>query len=136
MEEHCMLQWLVEISTKATPDEDKIEAIHRDIEQAMAHVINKIRKIYRSPFSPQIKQARLQRRFYKLHLSMLLNNIDVSSILEGLAQLLDAELPSPSNLDEARQLLQEVQKSVRNHKEGSRTKSDVSRGTSTKSRCS
>jgi hypothetical protein len=29
-----------------------------------------------------------------------------------------------------------VQKSVRNHKEGSRTKSDVSRGTSTKSRCS
>jgi hypothetical protein len=50
MEEERMLQRLVEISTEVTPDEDeeKIEAIDRDILRAMACTINKIRKIYTS----------------------------------------------------------------------------------------
>jgi hypothetical protein len=59
MENHRVLQRLVELSTMDQPDEAKIEAIDRDISRAMAHVINTIRKIHLSPFSPQIKQARL-----------------------------------------------------------------------------
>ena len=73
MEDHRVLQRLLEISKSETPDTTKIETIDRDISRAMAHAIKKIRKIYTSPFSPQIKQARLRRRFYKIHLSMRQN---------------------------------------------------------------
>jgi hypothetical protein len=51
MEEHHVLQGLVEISASREPNEAKIDAIDRD----------KLQKIYTSPFSPQSKQARLQR---------------------------------------------------------------------------
>jgi predicted transcriptional regulator len=101
-----------EISAESTPDDKTIEAIDRDISRAKSHAVNIIRDIYASPFR-QIKQARLQRRVYKLHLLMLLSNLDLSGILEGLTQVLDKTLPAPSNLDKAQQLLQAVQKSVK-----------------------
>jgi hypothetical protein len=68
LEDHRVLQRLMEVSKAAEPDQAKIEAIDRDISRAMAHAIKKLRKVYTSPFSPTIKQARLRRRFYKLHL--------------------------------------------------------------------
>ena len=114
MEDHRVLQRLVELSTAEHHDEAKIEAIDRDISRAMAHAINKIRKIYLSPFSPQIKQARLSRRFYKLHLSMILNKLDLQRQIDSITQVLDEALPAPSNLEEARQLLREAQNNVRN----------------------
>jgi hypothetical protein len=113
MEEHCVLQRLVKISSVNEPDEQKMEAIDQDITRAMAHVMSKIRRIYTSPFSPQIKQARLRRRFYKLHLSMLLNNLDLRHKLESLTQALHEVLPAPSNIKEVKQLLLDPQKNVR-----------------------
>jgi hypothetical protein len=102
----------MERSTTLEPDKLKIEAIDQDITRAMHHGIKTIHKIYTSPFSPQIKQARLRRRFYKLQLSMLINKLDFTSQLESLLQALDEELSAPSNLEEARKLLRDAQKSV------------------------
>ncbi len=113
MEDHRVLQRLMEVSGAAEPDVEKIEAIDRDISRAMEHAMNLIRKIYTSPFSPQIKQARLRRRFYKLHLSMIVNNLDLLNQLVSLVHVLDEDLPIPLNIDEARQLLQDAQKNVR-----------------------
>jgi hypothetical protein len=95
------------------PDKAKIDVIDWDISRAMAHAMNKIRKICASPFSPQSKQARRRRWFYNIHLSMRLNNLDFQSKLVTLTQELDKELPEPSNLKEARQLLHNAQKNVR-----------------------
>jgi chorismate mutase len=77
LEDHRVLQRLMEVSNSVELDTEKIEAIDRDITRAMVHAIKKIWKVYTSPFSPQIKQARLSRRFYKLHLSMLVNKLDL-----------------------------------------------------------
>jgi hypothetical protein len=44
MEDHCILQCLMEVSEAADPDQDKIEAIDCDIMRAMAHAIKKIEK--------------------------------------------------------------------------------------------
>jgi hypothetical protein len=109
MEEHKVLQRLVEVSTSDHHDQDKIEAIDRDISCA----INTIQKIYLSPFSPQIKQARLSRCFYKLHLSMIRNKLDLQRQLDSLILVLDDKLPAPSTLIEAKQLLCDAQKTVR-----------------------
>jgi hypothetical protein len=113
MEEHRVLQRLMELSAQPEPDELKIEAIDRDITRAMAHGMKKIRKIYTSPFSPQIKQARLRRRFYKLHLSMMLNNLDLRTQLDSISAELETPPPSPTTDEEARQLLRQAQKKVR-----------------------
>jgi methylphosphotriester-DNA--protein-cysteine methyltransferase len=77
LEDHRVLQRLMEVSEAAEPDNAKIEAIDRDISRAMAHAIKKFKKVFTLPFSPTIKQARLRRRFYKLHLSMLVNKLDL-----------------------------------------------------------
>jgi hypothetical protein len=113
LDDHRVLQRLMAVSEAAEPDHALIEAIDRDISRAMAHATNKIRKVYTSPFSPQIKQARLRRRFYKLHLSMIINNLDLRTQLATMIQELDEELPTPSTIDEARQLLRDAQKLVR-----------------------
>jgi exonuclease III len=113
MEDHRVLQRLLEVSESPTPEVEKIEKIDRDISRAMAHAINKIRRVYTSPFSPQIKQARLRRRFYKLHLSMILNNLDLRTQLESLTKELDDELPAPTTIEESKQLLRDAQKNVR-----------------------
>jgi hypothetical protein len=113
MEDHRVLQRLLEVSEAQEPDQAKIEAIDRDITRAMTHAIKQMRKVYTSPFSPQIKQARLRRRFYKLHLSMLVNKLDLRSQLASLAEVLDDELPAPSNIEEAKQLLRAAQNHVR-----------------------
>ena len=113
MEDHRVLQRLMEVSEAEHPNQEKIEAIDRDITRAMTHAINKIRKVYTSPFSPQIKQARLRRRFYKLHLSMLSNSLDLRTQLESLEKVLDETLPFPNNIEEAKQLLRSAQKYVR-----------------------
>jgi hypothetical protein len=104
---------LTEVSKADQPDQAKIEAIDQDITRAMTHAIKKIRKVYTSPFSPQIKQARLRRRFYKLHLSMLINNLDLRTQLKSLEEALDETLPFPTNIEEAKQLLRSSQKYVR-----------------------
>ncbi len=92
---------------------EECERIDRDITRAMAHGMNKIRKLYTSPFSPQVKQARLRRRFYKLHLSMLRNRLDLASQLLSLSEALEEELPAPENVEQAQLLLRAVQKYVR-----------------------
>jgi exonuclease III len=97
MEDHQVLQRLMEISTQLVPDEENIEAIDRDITRAMQHGMKTIRKIYTSPFSPQIKQARLRRRFYKLHLSQKINKLDLTRQLLSLLQALDEEIPEAGN---------------------------------------
>jgi hypothetical protein len=79
----------------------------------MAHAIKKLRKVYTSPFSPTIKQARLRRRFYKLHLSILVNKLDLRSQVASIEQELDEQLPFPSNIEEGKQLLRSAQKYVR-----------------------
>jgi hypothetical protein len=107
----------MEVSSATEPDKAKIEAIDRDIWRAMAHATNKIRKIYTSSFSPQIKQGQLRRRFYKLHLFMLINKLDLRTQLESLIQELDKELPASSNLDKGCQLLRDSQKNVREDKD-------------------
>jgi hypothetical protein len=113
LDDHRVLQRLMEVSKASVPDVAKIEAIDRDISQAMAYATNKIRKVYTSPFSPQIKQARLRRRYYKLHLSMILNSLDLQHKLETLTTEMDEVAPAPSNIKEARQLLRDAQKLVR-----------------------
>jgi exonuclease III len=113
LEDHRVLQRLMEVSEADKPDQQKIEAIDRDITRAMAHAIKKIRKVYTSPFSPQIKQARLRRRFYKLHLSMLINKLDLRTQLESLEKVMDEILPFPSTIEEGKLLLRSAQKYVR-----------------------
>jgi signal transduction histidine kinase len=113
MEDHRILPRLMEITSRPNPDQETIEAIDRDIYRAMEYAINTIRQIYTSPFSPQIKQARLRRRFYKLHLSMLVNKLDLRTQLESLIEALDEALPAPSNIEEAQALLRDAQKQVR-----------------------
>lgn len=112
MEDHRVLQQLMELSTTQEPDEAKIEAIDRDISRAMHHSMRAIHKIHIWPFSRQIKQARLQQRFYKLHLSMKINNLDFTSQLQSLLQAPYKEMPAPPNLEEARKLLRDAQKNV------------------------
>jgi hypothetical protein len=60
LEEHRVLQRLMEVSTATKPDTNKIESIDHNISLAMAHTIKLICKVYASPFSPQIKQAQLR----------------------------------------------------------------------------
>jgi hypothetical protein len=60
MEDHRVLQRLVQLSSEQEPDEAKMEAIDRNITRAMAYTVNKIWKIYLSLSSPQIKQAHLR----------------------------------------------------------------------------
>jgi hypothetical protein len=103
MEDHRVLQRLMEVSKAQEPHVEKIEAVNRDISCAMEHATNLIRKIYASPFSPQIKQARLRRQFYKLHLLMIINKLDLLNQLVSLVLVLDEELTVPLNIEEARQ---------------------------------
>jgi hypothetical protein len=72
---------------------EECKRIDRDITRVMAHGMNTIRKLYTSPFSPQVKQARLRQRFYKLHLTMLRNRLDLAAQLSSLAAALDEEIP-------------------------------------------
>jgi hypothetical protein len=90
-----------------------VEGIDRDITRAMAHGMNKIRKLYTSPFSPEIKQARLQRRFYKLHHSMLRTHHDLRRQLHSITAELTVPLPAPRNQEEAQTLLRAAQQNVR-----------------------
>jgi hypothetical protein len=66
LEDHRALQRLLQVNEALEPDLAKIAAIDRHITRAMAYAIKRIRKVYASPFSPQVKQAQLRRRFYKL----------------------------------------------------------------------
>ncbi len=111
--DHKVLARLAALSDSITPNMDECEQIDRDITRAMAHGMNKIRKLYTSPFSPQVKQARLRRRFYKLHLSMLQNRLDLASQLATLAEALDEELPAPEDVEQAQLLLRAAQKQLR-----------------------
>ncbi len=78
----------------------------------MAYAIKRIRKVYASPFSPQVKQARLRQRFYNLHLSIHVNKLDLHRQLQTLELELDQVLPVPANIEEAKQLLRDAQKNV------------------------
>ena len=68
MLDHKIPQRLQTLRDSTDPDMARCEGIDRDITRSMTHGMNKIRKLYQCPFSPQVKQARLRRRFYKLHL--------------------------------------------------------------------
>ena len=89
------------------------ECIDQDITRAMAHGMNKIRKLYRSPFSPEVKQARLRRRFYKLHLSMLRNHLNLLTQAASVQADLDEVLPVPTDVEQAKALLRDAQVQVR-----------------------
>jgi hypothetical protein len=101
------------ITLDQTADKQSGEAINRDVLRAMEHGMNKIRKLYESPFSPQIIQARLQRRFYKVHLSMICNHLDLRCQLQSITVALEATLPAPRNLTKAQALLKAAQKNVK-----------------------
>jgi hypothetical protein len=79
----------------------------------MEHGMNTIRNLYESPFSPQIMQARLQRRFYKSHLTMKKTWIDLRRQLSSIESVLEAPLPAPRTLAEAQAMLTATQKNVR-----------------------
>jgi exonuclease III len=111
--DHRVPARLAALSESISPNMEECERIDNDITRAMAHGMKKIRKLYTSPFSPQVKQARLRRRFYKLHLSMLRNRLDLAKQLDSLAEVLDEELPAPENVEQAQQLLRAAQKHVR-----------------------
>jgi hypothetical protein len=57
---HRVEQRMLQLNEDAGANTAPLEGIDRDITRAMAHGINKIRKLYTSPFSPEIKQACLQ----------------------------------------------------------------------------
>jgi hypothetical protein len=111
--DHKVPERIAKMDASDNPNMEECERIDNDITRAMAHGMNKICKLYTSPFSPQVKQARLWRRFYKLHLSMLRNRLDLAKQLESLAEVLDEELPAPENVEQAQQLLRAAQKHVR-----------------------
>jgi exonuclease III len=94
-------------------DMEEFEKIDADITRAMAHGMNTIRKLYDSPFSPQVKQARLRRRFYKLHLSMLRNHLDLGNQIDSITAVLDEVLHTPIDVEQAQLLLRSAQKNVR-----------------------
>jgi hypothetical protein len=55
----------------------------------------------------------MRRCFYKLHLLMFVNKLDLWIQLESLEKALDETLPFPGNMEEAKQLLRSAQKYVR-----------------------
>jgi hypothetical protein len=58
---HWVEQRMLHLDEEKGANTAPLEGIDRDITRGMAHGMNKIRKLYNSPFSPEIKQARLQR---------------------------------------------------------------------------
>ena len=113
MQDHKLEQRMVALATSGAEDIEKGESIDRDISRSMAHGMNKIRKLYTSPFSPQIKNARLRRRYYKVYLSMLLNHLDLRRQLRSIQSNLEETLPEPTNRDEAKAFLRVAQTNVR-----------------------
>ena len=57
MQDHRVGHRMSTLDTVEGDNPEYGEAIDRDITRAMAHGMNKIRKLYTLPFSPQIKQA-------------------------------------------------------------------------------
>ena len=111
--DHQVPTRLQNLSVSTIANMDECERIDRDITRAMSHGMKKIRKLYTSPFSPQVKQARLSRRFHKLHLSMLKNNLDLTSQIASVCAEMDEDLPSPDTVEHAQLLLRAAQKHVR-----------------------
>ena len=110
---HRMASRLITLGNKGGEDPEIGEAIDRDITRSMAHGMNTIRKLYTSPFSPQIQQARLQRRYYKVYLSMLANHLDLRRQLESIQSSMTETLPEPRNRNEAKLFLRSAQQHVR-----------------------
>jgi exonuclease III len=113
MQDHRVPPRMAAICTEIEADIEKGEAIDRDITRSMEHGMNKIRKLYTSPFSDQIRHARLRRRFYKVSLSMLKNHLDLRRQLISIQQELPTPLPEPRTINEAQTLLRSAQQNVR-----------------------
>jgi hypothetical protein len=113
MTNHHVERHMLNLDTNGSYDAHTWEAIDRDVSRAMQHGMNKIRKLYESPFSPQITQARLQWRFYKVHLSMMCNHLDLRRQLKSISSTMAETLPEPRNTEEAQTLLKAAQKNVK-----------------------
>jgi hypothetical protein len=112
MQDHRVTPRMAAICTEAQVDPERGKAIDRDITRSMDHGMNKICKLYTSPFSEQICHSRLQRLFYKVSLSMLTNHLDLHRQLISIQHELPDQLPEPRNIAEARTLLRAAQKNV------------------------
>jgi hypothetical protein len=55
--DHNVYNRLTELRDSNDANMDKCESIDQDITPAMAHGMKKIQKLYKNPFSPQVKQA-------------------------------------------------------------------------------
>jgi hypothetical protein len=113
MNDHRLEHRMIRLGTDGGKDRKLGEAIDCNILWSMEHGMNKIRKIYVSPFSPQITQARLQWRFYKVYHLMITNYLDLRNQLRLIESTFEIMLPAPRNCEEAQALLRAAQKNVK-----------------------
>ena len=90
-----------------------VNSIDRDITKAMLRAEKKVRKSERPPWSPALKQASLQVKYYKLLRQQRLQKMDLSTAIQHTRQQLETTPEHPQTSQEYQTLLRKAQKALK-----------------------
>ena len=90
-----------------------VNSIDRDITKAMLRAEKKVRKSERPPWSPALKQASLQVKYYKLLRQQRLQKMDLSAAIQHTRQQLETTPEYPQTSQEYQTLLWKAQKALK-----------------------
>jgi hypothetical protein len=115
MHAYCNDNQVYQMTAEATESSDPTRLNHLDAEvsKAMEAGLQAVKKIYRTPFSPEMRQNRLIRSFYTLHLTQFkTGHSKVWAIRTVESKMTSPSLP-PADQQECHLLLKDVQTKIR-----------------------
>jgi hypothetical protein len=110
-DEHDFYQRSEPALLSTTPQE--LNRLDDAVEWAMNAGLKAVTKRYHTPFTPEMRQARLSRHFFNLHMQQFKIGCNRSKALANVSAKLDTALPAPPTRRECHLRLSAIQKTIR-----------------------
>jgi hypothetical protein len=115
MHTYCHENNVYQMAANATvsANETTLNRLDNAVGQAMSAGLQAVKKRYRTPFSPEMRQTRLLHTFYNLHLTQFKTGRKKSKSITEVQRKLQSHPPPLSDQQECHLLLKDVQAKVR-----------------------
>jgi hypothetical protein len=100
-------------TAKNSVNADMLNRLDEAVGLAMHAGLQAVKKRYRTPFSPAMRQTRLVRTFYNLHLTQFKTGRKKAKSIAEVTRKLEPLPPSPGDQRECHLLLKDVQAKIR-----------------------
>jgi hypothetical protein len=113
--EYCNANQVYQMAVDATVSADatQLNRLDETVGKAMEAGLQSVKKRYRTPFSPAMRQTRLVRTFYNLHLIQFKTGRKKSNTIREVLRKLTSPPPTPIDQRECHLLLKDVQTKIR-----------------------